>query len=105
MCIESIPLNLTDAALEQLSDSRMLALSLEEMQAIQRYYEDPACVVERRAHGLPQWPTDVELEALAQTWSEHCKHKIFNARITYADEQGRIWDIDSLFKTFIVRAT
>lgn len=105
LCIESIPLNLTDAALVQLSDSRMLALSLEEMQAIQRYYEDPACVVERRAHGLPQWPTDVELEALAQTWSEHCKHKIFNARITYADEQGRIWDIDSLFKTFIVRAT
>lgn len=105
LCIESIPLNLTDAALVQLSDSRMLALSLEEMQAIRRYYEDPACVVERRAHGLPQWPTDVELEALAQTWSEHCKHKIFNARITYADEQGRIWDIDSLFKTFIVRAT
>ena len=55
--------------------------------------------------GLPEWPTDVELEALAQTWSEHCKHKIFNAHITYADEQGRIQEIDSLFKTFIVRAT
>jgi phosphoribosylformylglycinamidine synthase subunit PurSL len=103
--VESIPLNLTDAELVQLSDSRMLALSLEEMLAIRLYYEDPACAAERRAHGLPQWPTDVELEALAQTWSEHCKHKIFNAHITYADEQGRIQDIDSLFKTFIVRAT
>jgi phosphoribosylformylglycinamidine synthase II len=103
--VESIPLNLTDAELMQLSDSRMLALSLEEMQAIRRYYEDPTCTAERRAHGLPQWPTDAELEALAQTWSEHCKHKIFNAHITYADEQGHIQEIDSLFKTFIVQAT
>ena len=105
MRVESIPLHLTDAELVQLSDSRMLALSLEEMQAIRRYYEDPAGTAERRAHGLPQWPTDVELEVLAQTWSEHCKHKIFNAHITYADEQGHIQDIDSLFKTCIVRAT
>jgi phosphoribosylformylglycinamidine synthase subunit PurSL len=103
--VEPIPLHLTNVELERLSDSRMLALSLEEMQAIRRYYEDPARAVERRAIGLPQWPTDVELEALAQTWSEHCKHKIFNARITYADEQGRTQDIDGLFRTFIVRAT
>jgi phosphoribosylformylglycinamidine synthase subunit PurSL len=103
--VESIPLHLADVELKRLSDSRMLALSLEEMQAIRRYFEDPARAVERCAIGLPQWPTDVELEALAQTWSEHCKHKIFNARITYADEQGRIQDIDSLFRTFIVRAT
>jgi phosphoribosylformylglycinamidine synthase len=103
--VESIPLNLSDAELLQLSDSRMLALSREEMWAIRRYYEHPSRVAERRALGLPEWPTDVELEALAQTWSEHCKHKIFNAHVTYTDEQGRIQDIDSLFKTFIVRAT
>jgi phosphoribosylformylglycinamidine synthase subunit PurSL len=103
--VESIPLQLADAELVRLSDCRMLALSLEEMRAIRSYYEDPACAVERRARGLPQWPTDVELEALAQTWSEHCKHKIFNAHITYADEQGRLQDIDGLFRTFIVRAT
>ena len=47
----------------------------------------------------------MELEALAQTWSEHCKHKIFNAHINYTDEQGHIQAIDSLFKTFIARAT
>ena len=103
--VESIPLNLTDADLVQLSDRRMLALSLEEMQAIRHYFGAPARINDRRAHGLPPWPTDVELEALAQTWSEHCKHKIFNAHITYTDEQGHIQDIDSLFKTFIVRAT
>jgi len=33
-------------------------------------------------------PTDVEMEVLAQTWSEHCKHKIFNSEITYIDEKG-----------------
>jgi phosphoribosylformylglycinamidine synthase subunit PurSL len=103
--VESIPLKLSDAGLLQLSDGRMLALSLEEMQAIRQYFEHPSRVAERRDIGLSEWPTDVELEALAQTWSEHCKHKIFNAHITYTDERGRIQHIDSLFKTFIVRAT
>ncbi|HEX9867696.1 MAG TPA: phosphoribosylformylglycinamidine synthase subunit PurS, partial [Candidatus Tectomicrobia bacterium] len=105
LCVESIALNLSDAGLLQLSDSRMLALSLQEMQAIQGYYQKPSRTAERRALGLPEWPTDVELEALAQTWSEHCKHKIFNAHISYADEQGRIQEIDSLFNIFIARAT
>jgi len=41
-------------------------------------------------------PTDVELESLAQTWSEHCKHNIFAARID---------DVDSLYKTCIQGAT
>ena len=50
-------------------------------------------------------PTDVEMEALAQTWSEHCKHKIFNSTIQYRDEHGRETVIHSLFKSFIVRAT
>ena len=103
--VETIPLHLSDAALLQLSDSRMLALSLEELHAIRRYYEDPSRIAERRSLGLSEWPTDVELETLAQTWSEHCKHKIFNAHITYVDEQEHPQEIDSLFKTFIVRAT
>jgi phosphoribosylformylglycinamidine synthase subunit PurSL len=103
--VETIPLHLSDAGLLQLSDGRMLALSLEEMQAIRQYYVHPSRVAERRGLGLSEWPTDVELEALAQTWSEHCKHKIFNAHITYTDERRRIQHIDSLFNTFIVRAT
>jgi phosphoribosylformylglycinamidine synthase subunit PurSL len=103
--VESIPLNLSDIALVELSDSRMLALSLEDLHAIRHYYEDLSRMRERRALGLPEWPTDVELEALAQTWSEHCKHKIFNAHIIYQDEFGRVREINSLFKTFIVQAT
>jgi phosphoribosylformylglycinamidine synthase II len=103
--VELFSLQLSEAELLHLSDKRMLALSLAEMWAIRHYYEDAAHIAERRALGLPEWPTDVELEALAQTWSEHCKHKIFNAHITYADERGRVQEIDSLFKTFIVRAT
>jgi phosphoribosylformylglycinamidine synthase subunit PurSL len=104
-CVDSISLNLSDAGLLELSGSRMLALSLDEMQAIRRHYQIPPYVAERRALGLPEWPTDVELETLAQTWSEHCKHKIFNAHITYVDERGHLQEIDSLFKTFIMRAT
>ena len=40
---------------------------------------------------------------IAQTWSEHCKHKIFNATIRYR-EAGREEVIRSLFRTYI-RAT
>jgi len=46
----------------------------------------------------------VEVELLAQTWSEHCKHKIFNALIDYSAD-GRTETIDSLFKTCIAGST
>ena len=55
----------------------MLALTLDEMQIIQAHYRDPAVSCGESAQGLGAKPTDVELECLAQTWSEHCKHKIF----------------------------
>ena len=44
--------------------------------------------MKRISKGLPENPTDIELECLAQTWSEHCKHKIFNALIDY-EEPGK----------------
>ena len=66
---------------------------------------DPKVQAEREKVGLGARLTDAELEALAQTWSEHCKHKIFSARIEYTDEKGENRTIDSLFKTFIVGAT
>ncbi|GAB4321223.1 MAG: phosphoribosylformylglycinamidine synthase subunit PurS [Promethearchaeota archaeon] len=91
-----------DSWLEEVSRSRTLALSLEEMQAIRDHFRKTA--TERRERGLPPDPTDVELECLAQTWSEHCKHKIFNARIEYA-EDGRVETVDSLFKTFVKGST
>ena len=102
---DAVELPADDEALLELSRSRMLSLDLAEMRAIQAHYQDPAVRAHREAAGLPTAPTDVELEALAQTWSEHCKHKIFAARIRYTDERGETEEIRSLFKTYIVDAT
>jgi len=54
------------------------------MQVIRKYYKSKA--KERKKYGLGKKPTDVELEMIAQTWSEHCKHKIFNAIVEYKEE-------------------
>ncbi len=105
--VEEINLDISDQALLQLSQERLLVLDLREMKAIQNYFQNPATVEERKRMGLGTKVTDVEIEAIAQTWSEHCKHKIFNARIEYTDEneEGKRIVIDSLFKTFIKKAT
>jgi len=103
--VRTIDLNVGDDELLRISREGMLALNLEEMKRIQAYAADPEVVAARRAFGLEAGLTDVELEALAQTWSEHCKHKIFSARIEYEDGQGGREEIDSLFKTCIVGAT
>ena len=94
---------LDDGQLTALSEERLLALSLAEMQAIRDYFRAPATRRRRRTAGIGAAATDVELEMLAQTWSEHCKHKIFNAAIEYRDGD-RVEEIDSLFDTCI-RAT
>ena len=99
-----IDIDLNDAELMTLSKERLLALSLEEMKAIKEYFNASKVVKGREMFGLGNKPTDVELEAIAQTWSEHCKHKIFNALIEY-QEQGKTTKIDSLFQSFIKRAT
>ena len=83
---------------------RTWALSKEELLRIKGYFSKPEVVAERKAAGLATGATDVEIEALAQTWSEHCKHKIFNAAIEY-NEDGRVEVIDSLFKTYVVGST
>ena len=105
--VEEIDLNIPNHALFELSQDRLLALDLREMKAIQDYFQNSATVEERKKMGLGIKVTDVEIEAIAQTWSEHCKHKIFNARIEYSDEdeEGKRVVIDSLFKSFVKRAT
>ncbi|ALC16557.1 phosphoribosylformylglycinamidine synthase subunit II [Desulfuromonas soudanensis] len=103
--IREIDLDVSDEALMQISREGMLALNLEEMKKLQSYASDPALGKARARVGLGSRLTDGELEALAQTWSEHCKHKIFSARIEYRDEHGKSETIDSLFKTYIVGAT
>lgn len=64
----------SDDELLRISREGILALTLPEMQAIRSYFE-----IEQRD------PTDGELETIAQTWSEHCRHKTFRARIKYQD--------------------
>jgi phosphoribosylformylglycinamidine synthase II len=103
--VEEIDLNVPDAVLMEISSRGTLALSLEEMKTIQAYMNDPAVLEERRKVGLGARITDVELESLAQTWSEHCKHKIFNSLIRYEEEGGRTIEIDSLFSTCIKGST
>jgi phosphoribosylformylglycinamidine synthase subunit PurSL len=66
-----------------------LWLNLSEMKQIQNYFSK-----------LGRNPTDVELETLAQTWSEHCVHKTFNSRIRL----GQL-TIDNLLKSTIMKVT
>jgi len=96
----------TDAELLQLSKENIYALNLEEMRAVRDYFAAPATQVERQAAGLSADPTDCELEIIAQTWSEHCKHKEFSALINYKNlETGEVRQVNSLFKTYIKDAT
>ncbi len=103
-CVREISLHLSDSELARLSRERTLALSVDEMKAIASHLSDPLVLESRKRFGLGDKITDVELECLAQTWSEHCKHKIFNAEIAY-EESGSIEHISSLFKSYIQRAT
>jgi phosphoribosylformylglycinamidine synthase len=99
-----IDLNIPDPDLRKLSEERVLALTLEEMKYFQSHFEKPEVKKKRKACGIGSEPTDVELEVFAQTQSEHCKHKIFNATIKYS-LKDRSRTIKSIFKTYIMSAT
>ena len=79
--------------LVDLSKQMKLSLSRADMLAVQKIFQDEG-----------RDPTDVELEVIAQTWSEHCKHRIFNAKI-YHTRDGKQETVDSLFKTYIRKTT
>ena len=99
-------LGMDDDELMAFSRDNVLALSLVEMQKIRDHFADPDVRAARETVGLAEHPTDAELEVLAQTWSEHCKHKIFNARIDYDNrETGTRRTVDSLFSTYIAGST
>ena len=98
--LRHVPIRSTsDDDLIRLSRDGHLFLSLEEMRAIGDYFRD-----------LGRDPTDLELETLAQTWSEHCVHKTLRSAIDYrGDDFGRPGSVtvhfDNLFKDTIVAAT
>lgn len=112
--VEEINMDISDEDLLKLSKNRLLALNLEEMREIKKHYKSKAVKNIRAKNNLPFNPTDVELEIIAQTWSEHCKHKIFNARINYTETNDKGDEkkdaphhqvINSLYKTYIKGAT
>ena len=84
---------LDDEALMKLSREGQLYLQLAEMQTLQRYFDE-----------LGRDPTDIELETIAQTWSEHCSHKTLAGRIAYRDENGER-HFDNMLKETIFEAT
>jgi len=107
--VDVIPIcEASDDMLARISEERVLSLSLAEMQVIRERFQE-----------LGRDPTDVELETLAQTWSEHCQHKTFKAHIEYAHRggiervlldgvparKGRSETIDGLLRTYIQGAT
>ena len=77
-----------------------------EMQAIQRHYRDGDVELARAKLGLPEASQRTQSSNVAQTWSEHCSHKIFAARIHHVDNvTGEDTTINSLFKTHIMQPT
>ncbi len=67
-------IGLSDAELTKLSREAHLFLSLDEMKAVQGHYA-----------GIGRDPREIELETLAQTWSEHCVHKTLKSRVVYRE--------------------
>jgi phosphoribosylformylglycinamidine synthase len=87
--LEKIDITRMDnSALMELSKGRFW-LNIQEMRIIQDYFKK-----------LGRQPTDVELETLAQTWSEHCIHKTFKAKITLGKKT-----IDNLMKSTVMKVT
>jgi phosphoribosylformylglycinamidine synthase len=85
-------INMLDASDEQLEETSRelgIGLSLQEMKMVKAFF---------KAKGRN--PTDIELQTIGQTWSEHCYHKTFKGKIKFNGKE-----IDSLFKTYIARAT
>ncbi|HEY3325427.1 MAG TPA: phosphoribosylformylglycinamidine synthase subunit PurL [Planctomycetota bacterium] len=92
--LQSVPLAGKDEPeLLEISKRGCLSLTAEEMRSIQRYFGD-----------LKRDPTDIELETIAQTWSEHCRHKTLRGAVDFNGPKGRK-QYRSLLKETIVRAT
>lgn len=86
---------LSDEELVEFSTKKQLYMSLPEMKEAQKYF-----------HDLGRTPTDIELETIAQTWSEHCVHKTFKGIVNYKNEDtGEVEVIDNLLKNTVARVT
>jgi phosphoribosylformylglycinamidine synthase len=90
LAVHPIPLaHLDTQGLEKLSKDGGLALDGVEMTVVQQHFQK-----------LGRAPTRMELETLAQTWSEHCKHKTLTGNVRF---EGRL--IENLLKSTIAKVT
>jgi phosphoribosylformylglycinamidine synthase len=87
-------LKLGDSDLENVSREMSLALTLDEMKAIQAFYKTEG-----------RDPSDVELETLAQTWSEHCKHKTLTGPVELFVDGEKTRTYSNLLKETVFAAT
>jgi phosphoribosylformylglycinamidine synthase II len=85
--------SLDDEGLVKLSKNRDLFLNLVEMRTIREHYRQ-----------TDREPTDVELETIAQTWSEHCVHKTLKSSVDMELNGQRI-HFDNLLKETVFKAT
>ena len=81
-------LTASDDELLKINSDMGLGLSIEELKAIKRYYEK-----------LGRNPTDVELQSIAQVWSEHCFHKTFKGIVKLPDGSY----VENIFKKYIAK--
>ncbi|MDX1813659.1 MAG: phosphoribosylformylglycinamidine synthase subunit PurL, partial [Candidatus Bathyarchaeia archaeon] len=81
--------NADDQQLMQISAKLGIGLNLTEMKLVKNYFSRKN-----------RKPTDVELQTIGQTWSEHCYHKTFKGNITTSEGT-----VSSLFKTYIAKVT
>ncbi len=91
---ELLEINLLDANEKQLlqfSRELGIGLDLREMKSVQKYFSSGG-----------RNPTDVELQSIGQTWSEHCYHKTFKGDIVSAE--GKLI-VANMFKEYIAKAT
>ncbi len=82
-----------DATLAKISGDMCLSLTVLEMQAVRAYFQKEG-----------REPTDVELETLAQTWSEHCKHKTLGGEVHFTGVGGER-RYDNLLKETVFQVT
>ena len=84
---------LDDAALAMLSRDRCLALTVRELHAIRDHFQS-----------LGRDPFEIELETIAQTWSELCCHKTLGSGIDHVGPAGAA-RYDNLLKETVFAAT
>ena len=72
-------LKASPSQLAELSRTHGWSLGPAELAAIQRHF-----------HAQRREPTRAEVETLAQTWSEHCKHKTFSSPVRYTEGKKTI---------------